>query len=161
MSGAADLSPFRRDGARYLVSLPDETREALRLLADRYRELLRSEDPSSDPGVARLFPPAREDDLIENLEYERGTHDELLRGRLRATDTLERTAAADSLTGDELQAWMAVANDLRLVLGTRLEVTEATGPADFADDPERAETYALYLFLTELVGTIVAALEDG
>jgi hypothetical protein len=153
-----DPEPIRREGDRFAVSLPDEAREALRRLAVQYRDLLREEDPSSDPGVARLFPPAHEDDLLANLEYERVAHDGLLAGRLRNTETLERTAGADSLTEDELLAWMAVANDLRLLLGTRLELTEETTALDFADDPEGRETFQVYGFLSALVGVILEAI---
>jgi hypothetical protein len=160
MTPVRGTAPFRRRGDRFIVRLPGGTREALRRLAGQYRELLRDEDPSSDPGVARLFPPAREDDLLANLEYERVAHDGLIAGRSANIDTLERTAGNDSLSEDELLAWMGVANDLRLVLGTRLELTEENTERDFADDPERAETYDVYLFLSALVGTIVEALPE-
>jgi hypothetical protein len=153
-----DPEPIRRQGDRFVVTLPDEAREALRRLAVQYRDLLREEDPSTDPGVARLFPPAHEEDLLANLEYEQVAHDGLLAGRLRNIETLERTADADSLSEDELLAWMAVANDLRLVLGTRLEVTEETTARDFAKDPEGRETFELYRFLSALVGVILEAL---
>ena len=62
-------------------------------------------------------------------------------------------ARAGLLTGDEILAWMRVANDVRLVLGVRLDITEGyrtPGP----DDPE-APMYALYDLLTWLVATIV------
>ena len=158
MGSAGDATPFRREGDRFAVDLPRGTRKALRRLAGQYRDLLRDEDPSSDPGVARLFPPAREDDPLANLEYEHAAHDGLIAGRLANIAVLERTAEDTTVAEDELLAWMAVANDLRLVLGTRLELTEETTERDFAGDPERAETYDVYLFLSALVGTIVEAL---
>lgn len=160
MARSDEPEPIRRHGDRFAVTLPDETREALRRLAVQYRALLREEDPSSDPGVARLFPPAHEDDLLANLEYERVAHDGLLAGRLRNVETLERTTGADFLSEDDLLAWMAVANDLRLVLGTRLEVTEESTARDFAKDPEGRETFELYGFLSALVGVILEALPE-
>lgn len=152
--------PFRRDGDRFAVSMPDAARDALHRLAVEYRELLEEEDPSTDPGVARLFPPAREDDPLANLEYEGVAHDGLLSGRLANITILERTAREGSLSEDELLAWMAVANDLRLVLGTRLELTEETTEGDFAHDPERQEAYRVYGFLSAMVGAIIETLPE-
>ena len=152
--------PFRREGDRFAVLLPTEARDAIRDLAGQYRQLLREQDPSSDPGVARLFPPAREDDPLANLEFENATHNGLVAERLKNVSTVERTAGDESVTEDDLLAWMAVANDLRLVLGTRLEVTEESTPRDFARDPERRETFAMYQFLSALVGTIIEALPE-
>ena len=110
--------------------------------------------------MARLFPPALEDDPLANLEYERVAHDGLLAERLRNIDTLERTADAESLTQDEVTAWLTLANDLRLVLGTRLGVTEETEPTDFANDPDGRETYEVFAFLTGVVAAIVEALGE-
>jgi hypothetical protein len=152
--------PFRPDGDRFAISLPTEAREAMRQLAGQYRTLLREQDPTSDPGVARLFPPARDDDPLANLEFENATHAPLVAERLKNVSIVERTADDESITQDDLLAWMAVANDLRLVLGTRLEVTEESTARDFAADPERRETFPMYQFLSALVGTIVEALPE-
>ena len=160
MGATGDPIPFRREGDRFAVVLPRGAREAFRQLAEQYRDLLRDEDPSSDPGVARLFPPAREDDPLANLEYEHAAHDGLMAGRLANIAVVERTAANVTLAEEELLAWMAVANDLRLVLGTRLKLTEETTEAEFSEDPERSEAYDLYRFLSALVGTILDALPE-
>ncbi len=160
MGSPDDARPFRRQGDRFAVDLPHGAREALRRLAGQYRDLLRDEDPSSDPGVARLFPPAREDDPLANLEYEHAAHDGLMAGRLANIAVLERTAGNTTLAEGELLAWMAVANDLRLVLGTRLGLTEETTEGEFADDPERREAFDVYGFLSALVGTILDALPE-
>ncbi len=95
------------------------------------RDLLEHEDPSSDPAMARLFPPAYADDPIRNLEYERFAGDDLTAGRLAALDRMEATIDADRLTEDDVLAWLSVCNDLRLVLGTRLDITEETTERDF------------------------------
>lgn len=160
MTAFADDAPFRRERDRFRVVLPRPARDALLGLAVRYGELLREEDPSSDPAVARLFPPAREDDLLANLEYERVAHDGLLTGRLANVATLERTARNRFLSEEEILAWMGVANDVRLVLGTRLELTEASVAGDFEDDPGRRETYDLYGFLSAVVAAIVEVLME-
>ncbi len=149
--------PVRRVGARFEVRLSAREREALRTLPPQLRELLQEEDPSSDEAVARLFPPAYRDDPIRNLEYEHVASGELLGGRLTSLDTMERTLDAPSLTEEELLAWLGVVNDSRLVLGTRLGVTEESTERDFRSDPQAA-TYGLYVYLSWLLEAIVDAL---
>ena len=108
--------------------------------------------------MARLYPPAYRDDPIRNLEYEMVAGDDLTKQRLAAVETMERTIDADRLDEDELTAWIAVANDLRLILGTRLEITEETREGDFPAGDPRAEAFALYAYLTFLVDEAVGAL---
>jgi len=151
--------PIRRTRrGDYEVRLSREERDTLRALPGELRDLLEMEDPSSDPAVARLHPPAYPDDPLMNLEYEMGAGAGLGPGRLEAVATMEATIDADRLTEDELTAWMSVVNDLRLVLGTRLDVTEDTTPADFPADDPRSPVFALYAYATWLVDTIVGAL---
>ena len=92
-------------------------------------------------------------------------HPSLLRERLDAleliTVTLDRaTLEGDwwrvDLTPEEVQAWLGVLNDTRLVLGTRLGVTEEERELDPAD-PE-AGAYALYQWLTWVQGDLVQEL---
>ena len=146
--------PFRRkkDGT-YRVDLTTEARELLHLAAASLKSLLDDGDPATDPAIARLYPAAHPDDPLENLEFERVAHDQLASGRAEDLATLEATADAAELSADEILAWMRVANDLRLVLGVRLDITEDYEPAGPVD-PD-ASLYLLYDFLTWLVGTIV------
>ena len=55
-----------------------------------------------------------------------------------------------------MQAWLGVLNDTRLVLGTRLGVTEEEHVLDPAD-PD-AGAYALYQWLTMVQGDLVQEL---
>ena len=66
-----------------------------------------------------------------------------------------------SLTEEELLAWLRTCNDLRLVLGTRLDVREESTAKDFARDKEAATSFTAYVLLTEIVGEIVEALDAG
>jgi hypothetical protein len=149
--------PFRRADAGFELDLDDELRSMLEHLAGEFRDLLVAETPASDASLQRLFPPAHPDDLLENLEYERVAGAGLLDGKLAAHETLRRTARAGRLTEDELLAWMAAINDMRLVIGTRIDVQEDSDPRDFADDPEREGTFQLYVYLTWLLEAIVEA----
>ena len=55
-----------------------------------------------------------------------------------------------------MQAWLGVLNDTRLVLGTRLGVTEDERELNPADP--QAGAYAMYQWLTWLQGDLVEAL---
>ena len=153
--------PVRRVGAhRFVVRLSAQERDAVRMFTGQLRVLLTSENPSSDPAVARLFPPAQPDDVLGNLEYEQHHGNELLLGRLEAIDTVERTLDRDELGEDDLLAWLGSLNSIRLVVGTRLGVTEESSEADFSGDEQTSEMFSLYGYLTWLEGWIIEALDE-
>ena len=56
---------------------------------------------------------------------------------------MEASIDADRLTEEQLLSWLGVLNDLRLVLGTRLEITEETTQYDFAAGDPRTSAFAL------------------
>ncbi|MEO7428115.1 MAG: DUF2017 family protein, partial [Acidimicrobiales bacterium] len=133
----------RTRGGTYEVHIPEPERTLLRNLADQLRELLA--ETTDDPSVRRLFPTAYHDDLERDREYQQLVRDELLERRLAALATVEATLDADELTEDQLGAWLSSLNDLRLVLGTRLDVGEELLDVE-ADDPD-APAYAVYEYL--------------
>jgi hypothetical protein len=142
----------RRDGT-FRVRLPDEERDVLAALPGQLREALDAEEPT----LYRLFPPAYADDDAANADYARLVGSSLLDGKLRALEQLERTAHAETLTEDDLGAWLGGLESLRLVLGTQLDVTEASyGPLD-PSDPDAARL-ALYHWLSWLQEEVVQAL---
>jgi hypothetical protein len=83
---------------------------------------------------------------------------ELLDGRRRALDVLAETAKAERLTAEEAQAWLTALNDLRLVLGTRLDVSDESLLADLAEDDPRAPELALYAYLSWLQEQLIEAM---
>ena len=110
-----------------------------------------------DPSLRRLFPPAYDDEADERA-YRDLTGDSLLDGRREALDVIARTAGRDRLTAEEADAWLRALNDLRLVLGTRLDVQEDT----FAEEPSlndpRGQALAVYAYLSWLQEQLVGAL---
>ena len=154
--------PVHRVGpTRFEVRLSASERDVVRSFAAQMRALLTAETAASDPAVARLFPPALpDDDVLGNLEYEQQHGDELLLGKLEAIDTLERTAAATEVSEDELVAWLGSLNSIRLVVGTRLGVTEESTERDFAGDEEASGLFELYGYFTWLQGWVIEALGD-
>ena len=152
---------FRRasDGS-FRVGLGREEREALKWLTAQMRELLTDAGADGDPALDRLFPPAYgPDEAQKNAEYAQLMREELRKGRLGALDLLAATAEAESVTEDELTAWMGALNDVRLVLGTRLDVTEDMHELD--DDDPRAPMFELYQYLTLLQGDVIDALQES
>src|SRR5262245_19535795 len=115
-----------------LLRLSREERGLLAMLAADLREQLEGEP--TDPSFRRLFPPAYEDEQDER-GYRDLAGDDLLNGRRGALELLEATAGSDRLTAEEADAWLRALNDLRLVLGTRLDVQEGT----LLDEPQTPE----------------------
>ena len=142
-----------RDGG-FRLRLGAADREALRALFDELRELLEEDDAS----VARLYPAAHPDDPEANADYERLARDGLVSGRLAAVRTVDRTLDADRLSEAELNAWTAALNDLRLVVGTRLGVTEELYETGIDPLDPRAADLAVYGYLTWLQAAAVDAL---
>ena len=71
-------------------------------------------------------------------------HGELESGRRDALRLLAETADRDRLTVDELDAWLRALTDLRLALGTRLDVTEEVYTQQI--DPGDPQAYELSVF---------------
>jgi hypothetical protein len=149
----------RRRGGEIRLRFPREERELLRSLPAELRSLLA--DEPQDPSLRRLFPPAYADDDESEREYRGMMQDELLAGRLAALRTLEETAGADRLREEELEAWLGALNDLRLVLGTRLDIQENTFEAGLDSRDPRAPELALYAYLTWLQDQAVEAAASG
>ncbi|MEA3018653.1 MAG: hypothetical protein QOI47_177 [Actinomycetota bacterium] len=143
-----------RDG-RFEVKLPPEERAMLQQLLPQLRDALAG-DASADPGFKRLFPVAYAQDAEHEAEYRALVGDELVTKRLAQVDTVLSTIESDRLTDDEVAAWMGAVNDLRLVLGTRLDVSEETDLEVGPQHPEAA-AYALYAYLGWLLELLVDA----
>ena len=144
----------------YLVRLPSAEREVLGSLPPMLRSLL-SEGNHEDPALRRLFPSAFLDDEEATAEFDSVVRDDLMGQRLAAIETLERTVGSDRLSEEELSAWLAAVNDLRLVLGVRLAVTEESTPEEFRADAETERAYALYAYLSYFEEEMVEALSGG
>lgn len=106
-----------------------------------------------DEAFRRLFPPAYVDDAKAEEEYRRLVGPELDESRSLALDTLAKTADATELTEEELDAWLRALNDIRLWLGTVLDVSEEEALEE-PDDPP----HMLYQALTALQSMVIDAL---
>jgi Domain of unknown function (DUF2017) len=167
--------PFRRNRENGLdVVLEAGEAAVLTRLCEEMTTLLNSEDGAEDaatvdPVLERLFPRAYLDPTEEEAEsdWQRLVHDDLLSGRRRALASVEGTLTGAtvrkgrfelSLSADQAQDWLAVLNDARLALGTRLGVTEDLDLSGLdADDPDTAP-YAIYWWLGVLEEQLIDVL---
>jgi hypothetical protein len=147
-----------RDGD-FEVRLPEAERELLHTMVGALRAALDG-DVRAEPALRRLFPPAYAEAAEQEAEaeYQEMMHDELLASRRAALDVLEATAARTRLDEPELLAWMTALNQLRLVLGTRLDVSEDDPPFPDPGDPTAA-LHEVYHYLGVLLEAVLDALE--
>ena len=141
----------------YRLDIPEAERAVLRRLLPQLRSVLNDEDPADDR-ARRLFPPAYTDDEDANAEYQRLMREDLVASRLAALDTVEESLDASELTEEQLVAWMNAVNSVRLVLGTLLDVSEELDIGRMPDETPDVESYALYAYLSNLLGDMVDAL---
>lgn len=127
-----------------------------------------------DPVLRRLFPNAYRGDDEAAGEFRRYTEGALRDGKARAAacviDVLEEAGLPPEPSGEDITidveldpetalVWMRSLTDLRLALGTRLEVEE--GDEDYwyslPDEDPRAQAHHIYEWLGFLQETLVAA----
>ena len=133
----------RRDG-RIELRLGDAERDVLDHVLGQLRDALVA-DPD-DPVLRRLFPPAYVDDPEKEAGFRALARDELLEARLAALDEVEAVARrATDADAERGRVWMRSLNALRLVLGTRLDVTEDDDRGIDPDDPDAPALGALLL----------------
>jgi hypothetical protein len=142
-------------GDGYELRLDERERALIRQILGDMRALLMLD--ADDPRVRRLYPSAYADDQEKEDEYRRLTHEELRSARLANVDTLEASIEAESLSEEQLTAWMQAINSLRLVLGTLLDIDDDDQELSFDPDDPEARTQALYGYLGGLLDEIVDA----
>lgn len=148
----------RRSGENtFELSLEPEERAFLASVASQMRELF---DDHDDPARQRLFPDAYPDDVDRQTEYRLLVHDELASSHLSALKELEDSSGAEVLDEEQLVGWMRAVNQVRLVLGTRLGISEEGDERPASIDDPRATAFGLYDYLSGLQAEIVDALSE-
>ncbi|MEU8619227.1 DUF2017 domain-containing protein [Streptomyces sp. NPDC048623] len=134
-------------------------------------------EPPADPALRRLFPDAYGDDTDElrqaAADFRRFTENDLRARKredahtvVRSLDALSTDAAGEGggilkLTADESRAWLGALNDLRLTIGTRLDVTDDEESEELyrlPDDDPRKPMVMAYLWLGALQESLVETL---
>lgn len=152
-------------------------------LADLFAE--GPSEPPSDPVLRRLFPdaysdpeqPASSRDAEEqraySAEFRRYTENDLRAGKrdsalavIRSLDALSSASAGEGgavlkLSPAESQQWLGALNDLRLAIGSRLEITDDEDTDllyRLPDEDPRKPMVMAYLWLGGLQETLVGTL---
>jgi hypothetical protein len=117
-----------------------------------------------DPVLARLFPDAYREDGEAAGEFRRYTEMGLRDGKREAAravlSALKDPGADIVLDQEQAQAWLRALNDVRLALGTRLDIGEEWYEEAGQLDPRdpRTPMYAAYDWLTMLQESLVRVL---
>ncbi|MEU3659600.1 DUF2017 domain-containing protein [Streptomyces sp. NPDC032940] len=142
-------------------------------------------EPPSDPVLRRLFPDAygdpeatpgpqeAEEQRAHSAEFRRYTENDLRAGKrenalavIRALDSLASASAGEDgavlkLSPDESRQWLGALNDLRLAIGSRLEIADEDDSDllyRLPDEDPRKPMVMAYLWLGGLQETLVATL---
>jgi hypothetical protein len=145
----------RRSDGSFTLHLSEDDRRFLASLADELGRVL-SDEPD-DPALRRLFPPAYPDDVTREAGYQMLMGDELRSSREHALTLLRETAERTELNEEEVTGWVQAVNSLRLVLGTRLDVTEDDDAEPPGDDDPQARAKLVYHYL----GVVLERAVDG
>lgn len=117
-----------------------------------------------DPMLARLLPDAYDGDSEASGEFRRYTEQGLRSGKVAAARTVLATLPPGGgrvrLAEPEAQAWLRALNDVRLVLGVSLEVTDDFDDevSDMSPDDPRAPYVGVYQWLAYIQDTLVRSL---
>ncbi|UOY03537.1 DUF2017 family protein [Blastococcus sp. PRF04-17] len=136
------------------------------LLLDQLEQLLDADadDVGGDPVMARLLPVGHRGDPELAADYRELTEASLRSGKADDLATVRASLPSGGgevrLDRDQAAAWLRTTNDLRLAMGTRLEITEDTEPPDEVTG-EEDQQLAVYYWLTALQGSLVDALVAG
>ncbi|MFN2488301.1 MAG: DUF2017 family protein [Actinomycetota bacterium] len=147
----------RADGSA-LLRLDETESDMLRRLVEEMKALLEV-GMSGDPVLERLFPDAYEDPT-EAQSYRDLTGDDLMSAKVEALEAVratlgERGGAVLALDAANVDAWLPILTDLRLAIGTRLDVDDqGMQRAPAPGDPSAAALSVLH-WLGRVQQTIV------
>lgn len=178
--GASVLAGFEQQEAAVLRGLVSQLEDMLRARAeetpqDELAELTgmrtgSSESPD-DPVLSRLLPdfhkldpdnPSKED--LDSAAAMRSLHEpELLDAKIGVAtlvlESLPRDGGDVKLSIEQADAWLAALNDVRLALGTALDVSEDM-PDELPEDDPRAPHLGVYHWLTWVQEGLIQALTE-
>lgn len=127
------------------IELESDEAELLRRLIAEYKLLLEADVPDTDPVKKRLFPDAYEDSG-ESDEFRSLVGDDLHTVKTESMRAVgERLGRSGPLSTfipeDEITAWLTLATDLRLAIGTRMDVDEEKMSTEL--DPDHPDAPAM------------------
>jgi hypothetical protein len=124
----------------------------------------RPPEAPADPVLARLLPDAYTHDPEAAGEFRRYTESSLREAKKYFAQTLLETLPAEGgrvkLTADQARDWLRALNDVRLMFGVRLEVTEDFEEQLAGLDPKdpRVAAFEVYGWLGSVQDSLVQAI---
>ena len=118
----------------------------------------------ADPVLARLLPDAYQDDPEAAGEFRKYTESSLREAKkyfaLALLETLPPKGGRVKLTADQARDWLRALNDVRLMFGVRLEVTEDFEEQLAGLDPKdpRVAAFEVYGWLGAVQESLVRAI---
>ena len=141
----------------FSISLTPDERATLLGFVDQLASILGS--GPDDARLRRLYPTAYHNDPEHDAEYQGYMRDELSQSRMASIAVVQEVLASEiPITESQLHAFMTVLNNLRLVLGTLLDVGEDDDEPD-EDNPAFGQ-WQLYSYLGWLLEWTVSALTE-
>ena len=147
----------RLPGGKYRVRLPAAERLLLMVLSTHLATILGSEEPYADPSMRRLFPPAYVDDEDAERSYQDLVRGDLVAQRARALNAVDHVTHSPEVDDEEMAAFLAALNSLRLVIGTHLDVSENLDDLE-TEGGFSSSTVGAYTYLSWLEGQVVDAM---
>ncbi|MFC7343027.1 DUF2017 domain-containing protein [Saccharopolyspora griseoalba] len=137
-------------GIRTGPTTPPEDRVLERLLPDFYRrDPITGDTDEDEADAAGAMRSLHEPEL---LEAKTGNASLVL-------ETCPKMGGEVQLTGEQADGWLSAINDVRLALGTALDIEEDM-PDELPDDDLRREHLGVYQWLTWVQDSLVSALMD-
>ncbi|MEZ5310498.1 MAG: DUF2017 family protein [Microthrixaceae bacterium] len=143
----------RVDQDSYSVNLSGGQRDLIAGLIDQLDQMLDSQSPA----LRRLFPEPYGDDAERNAGYAVLAGAELIESRHARVELMRSQIRAEKLSASDLDTWMRTLNDLRLVIGTVLDISDdGTEPGDDSE----LELFHVYEHLGFILEHVVEALME-
>jgi hypothetical protein len=153
-------------GGVYDVRDAKDTKDDPSAILDDLERIFEQDTPETpeDPVLARLLPDAYQDDPAAAGEFRKYTESSLREAKKyfaqTLLDTLPPSGGRIKLTGDQARDWLRTLNDVRLMFGVRLEVTEDFEDQLAALSPEdpKVAAFEVYGWLGAVQESLVQAL---
>ena len=151
-----------RAGEGIHISLDEQETGILRELAKEMRLLLEADIPAQDEVLQRLFPRAYEEEEAQQ-NYEELIGNELRDVKREALRKVEEALGTSGpleteLPPSDVDEWLRFLNDVRLAIGTRLEVDETKMEREFDPNDPEAPALSVLHWLGWLQGTMLEQL---
>lgn len=157
------MAAVTRSDAGVRVTLEPEETDVLNRLVEEMGDVL-ADEGLEDPVTERLFPSAH-DEPEEDAKFRELVGDQLRSGKAAALDVVKDTLSLEGATDaviekDQVHAWLTVVTDIRLALGTRLEITEDDYARGLDPDDPKAPALAVFHWLAWLQESMLEAMMD-